>query len=84
MMIGLLLHIFVLMLVFMVCNPGIANCGLVHTFNKGHEFIVMEPMFEEKYFDQFIDHFNFNSNGNHSYKQRYLITGGLIYYWVSF
>ena len=33
------------------------------------------PVFQEEYFDQFIDHFNFNSHGNQKYKQRYLITG---------
>lgn len=33
-----------------------------------------EPAFQEKYFDQFIDHFNFRSNGDNTYKQRYLIT----------
>ncbi|XP_023694262.2 dipeptidyl peptidase 2 [Paramormyrops kingsleyae] len=32
------------------------------------------PQFKEKYFSQMIDHFNFNSMGNGTYDQRYLIT----------
>lgn len=33
-----------------------------------------EPQFTEKYFTQTLDHFNFNSNGNGTFSQRYLIT----------
>lgn len=33
-----------------------------------------DPKFTEKYFTQILDHFNFNSMGNGTYKQRYLIT----------
>ncbi|RXM93438.1 Dipeptidyl peptidase 2 [Acipenser ruthenus] len=32
-----------------------------------------EPKFEEKYFQQVVDHFNFNSHGDNTYQQRYLI-----------
>lgn len=35
----------------------------------------MEPRFTEKYFSQTLDHFNFNSMGNGTFNQRYLITG---------
>ena len=49
------------------------DANSVQTFGK-HERLA-EPMFEEKYFDQIIDHLNFNSHGNKTYKQRYLITG---------
>uniref|UniRef100_A0A8C5CSC2 Dipeptidyl-peptidase 7 n=1 Tax=Gadus morhua TaxID=8049 RepID=A0A8C5CSC2_GADMO len=33
-----------------------------------------EPPFTEKYFSQIVDHFNFNSMGNGTFNQRYLIT----------
>ncbi|XP_030647446.1 dipeptidyl peptidase 2 [Chanos chanos] len=33
-----------------------------------------KPQFKEKYFPQIIDHFNFNSMGNGTFDQRYLIT----------
>ncbi|KAJ0019651.1 hypothetical protein NQD34_007220 [Periophthalmus magnuspinnatus] len=33
-----------------------------------------DPQFTEKYFTQILDHFNFNSMGNGSFQQRYLIT----------
>lgn len=33
------------------------------------------PDFKEKYFKQVLDHFNFNSLGNGTFDQRYLITG---------
>ncbi|XP_035530209.1 dipeptidyl peptidase 2-like [Morone saxatilis] len=33
-----------------------------------------EPQFKEKYFSQTLDHFNFNSMGNGTFSQRYLIT----------
>ncbi|KAG7240046.1 hypothetical protein INR49_028049 [Caranx melampygus] len=33
-----------------------------------------EPQFTEKYFNQTLDHFNFNSMGNGTFSQRYLIT----------
>lgn len=33
-----------------------------------------EPQFTEKYFTQTLDHFNFNSMGNGTFSQRYLIT----------
>ena len=34
--------------------------------------------FEEEYFDQIVDHFNFKSYGNQTYKQRYLLNGKFI------
>lgn len=39
-----------------------------------HDKSIEEPVFEEKYIDQFIDHFNFKTQGNNKYKERYLIT----------
>ncbi|XP_066509692.1 dipeptidyl peptidase 2-like [Hoplias malabaricus] len=33
-----------------------------------------KDQFKEKYFEQILDHFNYNSQGNGSYLQRYLIT----------
>uniref|UniRef100_A0A8C7YZG5 Dipeptidyl-peptidase 7 n=1 Tax=Oryzias sinensis TaxID=183150 RepID=A0A8C7YZG5_9TELE len=33
-----------------------------------------DPQFTEKYFSQLVDHFNFNSLGNRTFSQRYLIT----------
>uniref|UniRef100_A0A3P9H2V9 Dipeptidyl-peptidase 7 n=1 Tax=Oryzias latipes TaxID=8090 RepID=A0A3P9H2V9_ORYLA len=33
-----------------------------------------DPQFTEKYFSQLVDHFNFNSLGNRTFNQRYLIT----------
>ncbi len=35
----------------------------------------LAPDFKEKYFKQVLDHFNYNSLGNGTYDQRYLITG---------
>lgn len=34
----------------------------------------LKPEFKEKYFSQILDHFNYNSVGNGTYLQRYLIT----------
>ncbi|KAM4745970.1 dipeptidyl peptidase 2 [Anableps anableps] len=34
-----------------------------------------DPQFTEKFFTQTVDHFNFNSMGNGTFSQRYLITG---------
>lgn len=39
------------------------------------EFTDSKPEFKEKYFSQILDHFNYNSLGNGTYLQRYLITG---------
>ncbi|KAG7480488.1 hypothetical protein MATL_G00056550 [Megalops atlanticus] len=33
-----------------------------------------QPSFKEEYFTQVLDHFNFNSNGNGTFNQRYLIS----------
>lgn len=44
--------------------------------NCGHVPRSTEATFKEKYFDQFIDHFNFNSfAGSETYRERYLISG---------
>uniref|UniRef100_A0A3Q1GSR0 Dipeptidyl peptidase 2 n=1 Tax=Acanthochromis polyacanthus TaxID=80966 RepID=A0A3Q1GSR0_9TELE len=39
-----------------------------------HGGVKADPRFSEKYFSQTVDHFNFNSMGNGSFNQRYLIT----------
>ena len=43
--------------------------------SKKHNGFKSEPQFTEKYFSQTLDHFNFNSMGNGTFNQRYLITG---------
>lgn len=51
--------------------------GLTHSrFQvKNHGYSTdPKPQFKEKYFPQIMDHFNFNSMGNGTYEQRYLIT----------
>lgn len=65
----------------------ISNCsfvffGMVSFFQKeklNNEVIPshrdLAPDFKEKYFKQILDHFNYNSLGNGTYDQRYLITG---------
>uniref|UniRef100_A0ACB8EYV8 Dipeptidyl peptidase 2 n=1 Tax=Sphaerodactylus townsendi TaxID=933632 RepID=A0ACB8EYV8_9SAUR len=35
---------------------------------------IAQPDFEEKYFEQWLDHFNFETYGNRTFAQRYLIT----------
>ena len=49
------------------------DANSVQSFAK-HHHRETSPVFQEEYFDQLIDHFNFNSHGNQTYKQRYLIT----------
>uniref|UniRef100_A0A3Q3MED0 Dipeptidyl peptidase 2 n=1 Tax=Mastacembelus armatus TaxID=205130 RepID=A0A3Q3MED0_9TELE len=39
-----------------------------------HNGFKTEPQFQEKYFNQTLDHFNFNGIGNRTFSQRYLIT----------
>jgi len=56
-------------------SVAICNATLVMTLTKYFQKVIDQPVFKEEYFDQIIDHFNFNSNGNQKYKQRYLITG---------
>ncbi|XP_062874125.1 dipeptidyl peptidase 2 [Trichomycterus rosablanca] len=46
----------------------------VPTQSTGHRREGAEPRFTEKYFTQILDHFNYNSLGNGTYQQRYLIT----------
>uniref|UniRef100_A0A8D3CK77 Dipeptidyl-peptidase 7 n=1 Tax=Scophthalmus maximus TaxID=52904 RepID=A0A8D3CK77_SCOMX len=43
--------------------------------SRKHDGFQTEPQFTEKYFTQTLDHFNFNSMGNGTFSQRYLITG---------
>ncbi|CAB1321726.1 unnamed protein product, partial [Coregonus sp. 'balchen'] len=47
--------------------------GLPHRcFQVRHQ--VFKPQFKDKYFPKILDHFNFNSMGNGTYEQQYLIT----------
>jgi len=63
----------------------VAGVQCLPTFRK--EF-VEPPTFKEKYFNQFVDHFNLKRFGKTTYAQRYLITGeigdivciGAVYY----
>ncbi|XP_047237186.1 dipeptidyl peptidase 2 isoform X1 [Girardinichthys multiradiatus] len=50
--------------------------GLTHTYFKAARKPPgpSDPQFTEKYFTQTVDHFNFNSMGNETFSQRYLIT----------
>ncbi|XP_034027215.1 dipeptidyl peptidase 2 [Thalassophryne amazonica] len=52
--------------------------GLRHSYFKSRDHRRLkedhEPVFTEKYFSQVMDHFNFNSMGNGTFSQRYLIT----------
>ncbi|XP_029296718.1 dipeptidyl peptidase 2 isoform X2 [Cottoperca gobio] len=50
--------------------------GLPYTYfqSRKHHGFKTEPQFTEKYFSQTLDHFNFNSMGNGTFNQRYLIT----------
>uniref|UniRef100_A0A8C3A0Z3 Dipeptidyl-peptidase 7 n=1 Tax=Cyclopterus lumpus TaxID=8103 RepID=A0A8C3A0Z3_CYCLU len=50
--------------------------GLPYTYlqPRHHHGFKTEPQFSEKYFPQTVDHFNFNSMGNGTFNQRYLIT----------
>ncbi|CAL1615254.1 unnamed protein product [Knipowitschia caucasica] len=47
-----------------------------HSLNKStlHHVPSKDLPFTEKYFTQILDHFNFNSMGNGTFRQRYLIT----------
>ncbi|XP_069576194.1 dipeptidyl peptidase 2 [Brachyistius frenatus] len=45
-----------------------------HVTPRKHPGGQNEPQFEEKFFSQTRDHFNFNSVGNGTFNQRYLIT----------
>ncbi|MCJ8747045.1 hypothetical protein PDJAM_G00148630 [Pangasius djambal] len=42
--------------------------------SRGRESLGADPPFKEKFFTQILDHFNYNSWGNGTYSQRYLIT----------
>ncbi|KAK1892362.1 Dipeptidyl peptidase 2 [Dissostichus eleginoides] len=49
--------------------------GLPLSFqSRKHDGFQTECQFTEKYFTQTLDHFNFNSMGNGTFQQRYLIT----------
>uniref|UniRef100_A0A7N6ANI2 Dipeptidyl peptidase 2 n=1 Tax=Anabas testudineus TaxID=64144 RepID=A0A7N6ANI2_ANATE len=50
--------------------------ALPHSYfqSQKHQIYKTEPQFTEKYFTQTLDHFNFNSMGNGTFSQRYLIT----------
>ncbi|XP_041854755.1 dipeptidyl peptidase 2 [Melanotaenia boesemani] len=52
--------------------------GLPHSYlrpqSREPDGTKWDPQFTEKYFTQTVDHFNFNSMGNGTFKQRYLIT----------
>ncbi|KAM4575765.1 dipeptidyl peptidase 2 [Odontesthes bonariensis] len=50
--------------------------ALPHTLSQSrkHPGAKPDPEFTERYFSQTVDHFNFNSMGNGTFDQRYLIT----------
>ncbi|XP_028852114.1 dipeptidyl peptidase 2 [Denticeps clupeoides] len=67
---GLVLLLFLLFLCKADCVPaGVRNNGQSSGSNDEPK-----PDFKEKYFSQILDHFNYNSMGNGTYLQRYLIT----------
>lgn len=49
--------------------------------SRKHHGVKADPQFTEKYFSQTVDHLNFNSMGNGTFNQRYLITDK---YWKKF
>uniref|UniRef100_A0AAX7TVE2 Dipeptidyl-peptidase 7 n=1 Tax=Astatotilapia calliptera TaxID=8154 RepID=A0AAX7TVE2_ASTCA len=48
--------------------------SLPHTYLQSRQHHDADPRFTEKFFTQTLDHFNFNSMGNGTFNQRYLIT----------
>uniref|UniRef100_A0A3Q4B1Z6 Uncharacterized protein n=1 Tax=Mola mola TaxID=94237 RepID=A0A3Q4B1Z6_MOLML len=51
-----------------------AALTVIKSASRKHAGLEKEPQFREKYFSQTVDHFNFNSMGNGTFSQRYLIT----------
>lgn len=70
--------IFALTLVF--CAAVGLDALPFHSLRKKHHGSSTDPQFTEKYFTQTLDHFNFNSLGNGTFSQRYLISDK---YWKS-
>lgn len=68
------------MLVFFVVTVTVFFAGGLHGLpysyfqSRKHHGFKTEPQFTEMYFNQTLDHFNFNSMGNGTFRQRYLIT----------
>ncbi|XP_061585690.1 dipeptidyl peptidase 2 [Cololabis saira] len=47
--------------------------GLPHSYSQSSQHVTGSDLFTEKYFLQLVDHFNFNSMGNATFSQRFLI-----------
>ncbi|XP_023141007.2 dipeptidyl peptidase 2 [Amphiprion ocellaris] len=60
--------------VTLFCADVLHSLPYSHFQSRKHNGVKADPQFTEKYFSQTVDHFNFNSMGNGSFNQRYLIT----------
>ncbi|XP_072244682.1 dipeptidyl peptidase 2 [Leuresthes tenuis] len=63
-------------LALMSVTAVLLSAGTLHGYvqSRKHHDVKSDPQFTEKYFSQTVDHFNFNSMGNGTFNQRYLIT----------
>lgn len=67
---------------WMLMRLILAALGVHHVFtistswkqSRGSQRTWLKPQFKEKFFPQLLDHFNYNSWGNGTYSERYLIT----------
>ncbi|XP_022523362.2 dipeptidyl peptidase 2 [Astyanax mexicanus] len=65
-----------LLVVSVLCEGAAARSFSTSTWKHSRDPLRRDPkaQFKEKYFTQILDHFNYNSLGNGTYPQRYLIT----------
>lgn len=66
----------ILAVTLVLCFVAGLDALAFHSLEKSHRHndSSTDPPFTEKYFTQILDHFNFNSQGNGTFNQRYLIT----------